>query len=193
MADDIYWNWLETYQGNKFDLKNLDENVYDPVDIAHALSMQCRYAGHCAEFYSIAEHSWLIALWLQSQGCSLLTQLQGLMHDATEAYITDLPRDLKLMLPDYKALENRLEAVIFERFNIPLPMHPLIKQADTRILVNERDRLFHGARHSHWEGGVGLAGVDVYCWSPQRAKTLWLRRFEFLIEAIAEEEKINGV
>lgn len=105
----------------------------DIHDIAHALAHICRFGGHCKEFYSVAQHSMIVAL-----NCSLEATLQGLLHDATEAYIGDMIRPLKYSMPDYRAAEDRLWLVIADAFGVNPVFHPSIKVADNRTLITER-------------------------------------------------------
>ena len=93
--------YLSTYTGKKF-------YPYDPrpeqiciEDIAHGLSMLCRFAGQCRFFFSVAEHSIAVAHLLPAN-----LKLFGLLHDASEAYLADLPRPVKAGLPEYRAIET---------------------------------------------------------------------------------------
>lgn len=91
-------NWILTNSARPFDLLNpLAENVIT-TDLAHALSLVCRFNGHCAWHYSVAQHSLLVAYIIEKEGGTPEEQLAGLLHDGTEAYINDLTRPLKLLL-----------------------------------------------------------------------------------------------
>lgn len=119
-------------------------NVFEPTpemicieDIAHSLSMQCRFGGHVPNFYSVAQHS---------LNCSYLTEtdslkLQALMHDASEAYLLDMPSPIKKHLPDYKRIENNLMAVIAKKFNFGWPLDIEVKKVDELMFQQERDIL----------------------------------------------------
>ena len=83
-------DWIQTFTGRAFYVLDPRPEDVDIEDIAHALSMQCRFAGHCREFYSVAQHS-VTASWLVPPEDALW----GLLHDAAEAYVVDLPRPIK--------------------------------------------------------------------------------------------------
>jgi hypothetical protein len=83
-------DWMQTYTGRQFWPIDPRADEIDIVDIAHALSQQCRFAGHCKSFYSVATHS-----WHTSNVCNSENALWGLLHDAAEAYLVDLPTPIK--------------------------------------------------------------------------------------------------
>lgn len=131
---------ITTHTGGRFDI--LDPKVEDIniEDIAHALSMQCRFNGHCSQFYSVAQHSVRVASLLYDAGHGDRTTLRGLIHDATEAYLGDVITPLKDQLPQYREIEERVNSVIEFRFNL-FAENPeekgLVKQADTAMLLAE--------------------------------------------------------
>src|SRR5262245_34867592 len=85
-------------------------------DIAHGLANICRYAGQCSNFYSVAEHSILVSETAKG------FEFEALLHDAAEAFMGDITRPLKQMLPEYKRIEREVEHAIFERFGVPSPL-----------------------------------------------------------------------
>lgn len=119
-------------------------NVFDPKpemfcieDIAHSLSFQCRFGGHLPYFYSVAQHS---------LNCSYLIKedehkFAALMHDASEAYLMDLPRPIKANIPEYKAVEDKLLKVIAAKFGFVYPFHEAVKKVDESMLRVEWDAL----------------------------------------------------
>jgi 5'-deoxynucleotidase YfbR-like HD superfamily hydrolase len=125
--------WFLSVKGRQlypFDMRPEDVDI---EEIAHALSMLCRFNGHCREFYSVAQHSVLIAQALPPD-----LALVGLLHDATEAYCGDMIRPLKRSMPAYREVEDRIWSVIAERFGLPQELPPDVKEADTRMLQTER-------------------------------------------------------
>lgn len=129
-------DWMQTYTGKKFWPLDPDPAEIDILDIAHALSNACRYAGHVMRFYSVAEHSVLVSMHVSDPN-----QKWALLHDASEAYLVDMPRPVKRFLPGYQEAETRLMAAICERFGLPPEMPDEVKDIDNRILVDEREVL----------------------------------------------------
>jgi uncharacterized protein len=87
-------------------------------DIAHALSQMCRANGHFKTFYSVAQHSINCAHEARVRGLSGKTQLACLLHDASEAYISDITRPVKCYLDEYRKIEHNLQQVIYLKFGI---------------------------------------------------------------------------
>lgn len=111
-----------------------NKNQIDILDIAHALSMLCRFNGHCKSFYSVAQHSVLV-----SRLCKKEYALEGLLHDGTEAYCGDLIRPIKYFLPEFKVVEDKFEKVIIDAFllNESPECWKNVKNADNIALVTE--------------------------------------------------------
>jgi hypothetical protein len=168
-------DWLQTYTGKKFWPLDPRSQEVDIRDIAHALSMQCRYAGHCRRFYSVAEHSTLIARWLV--GVNKPAAIYGLLHDASEAYLCDVPRPVKPYLNGYAAAENKVQAAIWAHFGLGPDVPSIVKEADDRILADElvnMTRMDWHARHAD------PLGVPMMYWSPAEAEEEFLATFEAL-------------
>jgi uncharacterized protein len=171
-------DWMLTFTGRAFyPLAPLVEDV-DPVDIAHHLSLLCRYGGAVRRFYSVAEHCVLM-----SHAVAPENALAALLHDATEAYVQDLIKPLKRSLPEYCAIEDKLAGVIAERFDISATMPAEVKQADLRILLDERAALLADSPRS-WGSVEGLEplGVDIHGWGPADAERHYRLRLAELME-----------
>ena len=173
--------WIGTYTGRRF--HPFAPRVEDVAleDIAHSLAHQCRYNGHCRVFYSVAEHS----IHLAGQMPDPLALL-GLMHDAGEAYVSDIVRPIKPYLAihsgpernSFKRIEKDILRVIAYRFDLPWPVPAAIEAADLRMLATERLRLFDD-RMPAWED---IAGVEPYpiglpCWEPEDVAWRFHKRF----------------
>ena len=121
----------------------------DLGDIARALANLCRYTGLCSDFYSVAEHSVHCAELARRDRQPVEVQRAVLMHDATEAYLGDVSRPLKRLLPDYKALERRMAEAVAERFGLPgaddRKTHEIVKIYDDEMLGHENAQLCAGA------------------------------------------------
>jgi uncharacterized protein len=165
-------NWMQTYTGRAFYPMDPYVEDVDPLDIAHALSLICRYGGHVRRFMSVAEHCVLM-----SHAVSPQNALWALLHDATEAYVGDMVRPLKHAMPAYRAAEDRLMAVICDRFGIDHACPAEVKVADNRILRDERDALM-SAPPLPWTSieSQPALGVKVEGWSPVEAEKRYLDR-----------------
>jgi hypothetical protein len=170
--------WTETYSGRRFFLSAPTVEMIDPLDIGHALSMHCRYNGHVHTFYSVAEHSALLQEAVEDRLGGADEQLWALLHDASEAYLPDVPAPMKALLPEYKAHEERVMRVVCERFGLEWPEPELVRELDRRIVTDEAQWLMF-SRGEGWGGGPGL-GVRPTGWSPATARAIWLARFERL-------------
>lgn len=125
--------FIETRFGTKFPFLNPSVEDIDVKDIAFSLANQCRFNGH-VPFFSVAEHSVAVAARLPPR-----LQMAGLLHDAAEAYLSDIPSPIKAYLPDYQAMEDRVQKVIYEKFAITLSKEEKeeIKHADKEATHTE--------------------------------------------------------
>lgn len=129
-------SWIETFSGKKIDLLNPDPEQFTMEDIFHALMNVPRFGGHTKVFYSVATHSFNVAQLVPDH-----LKFQAIMHDATEAYLMDMPTPYKALLPDYQEAEQNLWEAICKKFGLPLKLDPLVKQADRVALITERNHL----------------------------------------------------
>ena len=132
---------IKTWSGHQFDFINPQPTDVSIRDIAHALSLQCRFNGHCQEFYSVAEHSVEVSKLVAFLGYDNNVIMTALLHDAAEAYIGDIVSPLKKALPDYQRIEARVEEVIAEKYSLEYPFPEVIHRADKEILAKEFNAL----------------------------------------------------
>lgn len=139
VKSDRYGDWMCTFTGRKFWPLDPRAEDIEIQDIAHALSLQCRYGGHCRRFYSVAQHSVLVSRYLDDDGYSKTMALTGLLHDAAEAYLVDMPRPLKHSpeMAQYVALENVVQSTIYEKFGLEPTEPKQVKRADNDMLTLE--------------------------------------------------------
>jgi hypothetical protein len=124
---------IGTLNGHTIDPFNPDPGEIDIEDIAHSLAFQVRFCGHVSRFMSVAQHCVLV-----SRLCETLEgQRWGLLHDAAEAYISDVPKPLKKHLPLFQEVEDRVLQAIGQRFNLPWPMPKEVKINDYTSLYHE--------------------------------------------------------
>lgn len=159
--------YLQTYSGVKFDLVNPLPRMVNIGDIAHALSNMPRFVGHTRSFYSVAQHSVHVSRLLPPE-----LHLAGLLHDAAEAYLLDMPTPAKLLLPDYQAMYAGIERAICDAFGVSFT-HPLIKQADMRILATEKRDLMSAA--SWWSVDAEPISGNIVPLGPVEAKALFFK------------------
>ena len=171
--------WIQTYSGRRFNPTNPNPEGIVIQDIAHSLSMQCRFSGHSKKFYSVGQHSVLV-----SHICNQEDALWGLMHDASEAYLVDIPRPLKRSgkFEAYRDMENVMMKAICKRFGLPEKEPPSVKIADTILLATEARDLMIPLR-SDWVQPVEPLPFKIESWSPQEAKNQFMKRFFQLIGA----------
>ncbi len=167
-------NWIQTYCGVKFfPTDPLPQDVHIE-DIAHALSLSCRYTGHVREFYSVAEHCVHVF-----RLCSEENKAWGLLHDASEAYISDIARPVKPLLANYQELEENLMKCIAARFELPWPAPKEVKQYDTAMLLIEKEDLL-GPSPQEWDIALDISLPVIYieCWGPKEAERRFLEAYD---------------
>lgn len=184
-GNDVLKAYIATVTGKKFFLLEPRLEDIDIIDIAHALSLQCRWTGHCRYHYSVAQHSYY---------CSFLgpdnEAFDRLMHDAPEAYIGDLNRPLKHYTEAgvaYRRQEAIIQKAIAERFGFSVIEPKSVKVADNLMLYAEKKQImgytFDEAQDA--DGIVRIANeeaapIQIEQWTPGQAKTMFLTRFEEL-------------
>lgn len=109
-------DYITTFSGLHFFPTAPEKELIRIEDIAHALSLICRGNGHVKSFYSVGQHCIYCAKEAVARGCSKRVALACLLHDASECYMSDVPRPFKKSLPSYVEQEERLLSVVYERF-----------------------------------------------------------------------------
>lgn len=169
--------YISTYLGKRFHPLQPRTADVEIEDIAHGLAYQCRFNGQTRVFYSVAQHSLMVASLVSPE-----LRLAALLHDAAEAYLGDMVKPLKALLPEFAAIEDEVSRVIGERFGVDLAHHPLLKRADLIALATEKRDLLPLATES-WPT---LAGVEplsgrISALPPEPAKRAFLEEFDRLV------------
>jgi hypothetical protein len=153
---------IETVTGRLFDYH---APVIDIDDVAHGLAHACRFAGHTSRFYSVAEHSVLVANIVHAEAPHIA--LAALWHDAHEAYMGDLPTPLKAIIGKrWKHIASRIDEAVSDHLGLEVDLrHPIIKLADELAMAYEASLLMTGpawefTRHMQHEQ------ADAACTSP---------------------------
>lgn len=157
----------------------INKDDIDINDIAVSLSNICRFAGHLSHFYSVAQHAVLCSQLVPQEFA-----FEALMHDATEAYCQDIPAPLKRLLPDYKRMEEKIDAVIREKYGLPPVMSTPVKYADLIMLATERRDLGldDGSFWPVLEGIPATEMFNVIPLAPGHAYGMFMERFNDLSE-----------
>lgn len=168
--------YISTYLGNRFYLLNprIDDVVIE--DIAHGLAYQCRFNGQTRTFYSVAQHSIIVAELVPAE-----QRLAALLHDAAEAYLGDMVKPLKLLLPEFSSIEFQVSSIIATKFGLPGFDFPEIKRADLIALATEKRDLMPYSTES-WESlrGINPLSQIIEPMSPEEAKSVFLAAFKRL-------------
>lgn len=128
-----------TFTGKHFDPTNPEENLINLSDIGHALSLICRGNGHVKYFYSVAQHSIACCQEAQARGYSDRVQLACLLHDASEAYLSDVTRPVKKLLTAYLEVEENLQNMIWNKYL----KSPLTKEEKQQVFEVDDDMLVY--------------------------------------------------
>ncbi len=164
--------YVSTFSGNRFYplVPRIDHVTIE--DIAHGLAFQCRFNGQTSEFYSVAQHSLVVASLVPTD-----LRLAALLHDAAEAYLGDMVKPLKVLLPAFAAIEDQVSAIIADAFGIDFSDYAPIKRADLIALATEkRDLMPHSAERWAYLDDIRPLPQRIVTMSPGEAKR------EFLIE-----------
>lgn len=164
--------FIGTASGARFYVDDLNVEDIPIYDVAHALSMNCRYNGHVRDFYSVAEHSVIISHLVPPEDA-----LWGLLHDVTEAFVPDIPRPFKPFIGGFKEYEDRIQAKVMGLHGLPLEEPESVAFMDHNIVYDEAKQLF--AEVPDWIDNyksVG-AGPMIVANDPRLAKQHFLDRY----------------
>ncbi len=172
--------YIQTVSGRRVNPFDPAPDDIDVGDIAVALSNQCRFGGHTRRYYSVAQHACIVSDQMLERDGDELAARWGLLHDASEAYLIDLPHPIKHRSELgrlYRAAEERLELVIRERFGLLGDPPPRLKEIDRAVLATERATLTMVAWHWPELEGVEPLELLIEPWTPEVAEAAFLERY----------------
>lgn len=165
--------YVSTFSGNRF--YPLEPRI-DRVaieDIAHGLAYQCRFNGQTCEFYSVAQHSLVVASLVPPH-----MQLAALLHDAAEAYLGDMVKPLKVLLPEFAQIEDKVSLIIATTFGVDFSDYAPIKNADLVALATEkRDLMPHSVERWAYLDDIHALAAPIVPMSPREAKLAFLAEY----------------
>lgn len=171
--------YMQTYTGKAFFPENPQLDQICIEDIGWALSHQCRYGGHCLKGYYVGEHSIHVSYVVPREYA-----LIGLLHDGHEAYVIDLPRPVKLLLPQYADLEEKIRRMVCDKFGLPQVWPKCVYEADNAVLLAEQ-KVIMGPAPIPWSIPGTAADVEIHCWHPLVVFKKFMERFEELTRELA--------
>ena len=173
--------------GRSLDITAPDTLMIQIDDIALSLSRKCRFGGFTREWFSVAQHSWNVAMHLRAFGATPVVQLQGLMHDAQEAYLGDVATPHKDLFHGFRELEEHLQSVVFDRFSIPWPLDSKVRAVDELMLHSEAEALLPRPTPDWVKPGLGVSAVcDLSGWTHVKAQHKFLDLFYSLTKEIVK-------
>lgn len=165
--------YVSTFSGNRFYPLEPRIDHIAIEDIAHGLAYQCRFNGQTHEFYSVAQHSLIVSSLAPTD-----LRLAALLHDAAEAYLGDMVKPLKVLLPEFAAIEDQVSAMIATAFGIDFSDYGPIKRADLIALATEkRDLMPHSVERWAYLDGIRALPGRIVTMNPGQAKQAFLDEF----------------
>lgn len=196
---DVNHAWILTQSGQEFPVLRPDPRLLRIEDIALGLSNACRFVGQCRPRYSVAQHSVLMSRLVERDSGMPALAFAALMHDASEAYLTDLPRPLKMVSTlgrIYRRIEDGIMAAIalrFPAFGLH-PLHEVLRFWDDVMLASEAPLLLPHYKAERWEllrvkqpHPWVTASLEGGIWSQEEAEDQFMRRFHFLDDGASDE------
>lgn len=173
---------IKVSSGHYVDIQNPEPDMIDIHSIASALSKICRFGGHCPLFYSVAEHCIHAAGFAFKDGKQIEVVRAVLLHDATEAYLGDMVKPLKQLLPQYSVLEAKMEHAVSERFGIDFAKHAYIIKHYDRLMLKAEKIAQWPTDNSQWTGFAEIEHrpVDFMYHEPERARIEFLEAAKFI-------------
>ena len=193
-GDDSKMTWMQTFTGKAYVIHDPTPDQICLEDIAHALSNQCRFAGHSKHFYSVAEHSVYVCnrvrevleigkainhAELDEEDRKIIAV--ALLHDAAEAYLLDIPRPLKIEpeMAFYRRIHDETLVIILEKFGLPTEKLDIIKHVDNELLATEKEQIM-AVPPGDWVPLPDPLPITIDCWDSSRAYNVFMKQAQAL-------------
>lgn len=164
-------DWMTTYTGIKLNPLNLHPDDIVIEDIAHHLSLLCRYNGACKFLYTVGQHC-VFGVDYVSQG----NELAYLLHDASEAYLSDMVKGVKDQLEVFRIIEDRLQGIIYKKFNVEPFDHAEVKRVDYAIMNTEAHAIMSNL--DGWLFPEPPLDIEIKYWVPMHTEEKFLQLYE---------------
>ena len=169
--NDAFPNAIQMRSGKLIDIFNIDPNVINIKDLAHAVSQLCRWCGHCSEYFSVAQHLVLCSKF----GRTPIEKMELLFHDLSEGVMCDVAKPIKKRLTQYVELEDILISEIYKKFGMKFPLSPYVHEIDRKMLYIEYENLFLRKRSK------------IRGWGPKKAERKFLREYKKINREIVKD------
>ncbi|MEQ1967389.1 HD family hydrolase [Xenorhabdus nematophila] len=176
------YSYIATRTGRHLNYSHVTSADIDIQDIAQGLANECRFNGQIQNFYSVAQHSVYVSQLVPPEYA-----LEGLLHDATEAYCKDVPSPLKCLLPTYQIIERNIDIAVRRKFGLPIGLSQAVKHADLVMLATERRDLDVDVAGKPWPILTGITASDdiaIMPLTPPQALSAFMNRYHELTEAL---------
>jgi 5'-deoxynucleotidase YfbR-like HD superfamily hydrolase len=176
-----YDGCINTFSGLKFSFAEPKVEQIDIFDISRGLAYRGHFGGQTEQFFSIAQHTLLVIDLMPPRFRNKPEMgLAALLHDASEAYTGDMVKPLKLMLPEFKVIEDRITEVIFEKFRIDTKLLKTVKPYDKKAQEVEYDTFFKNTNHLNYL-------------KPEEAQTAFMQRYWHYVNLMEEKNNCGKV
>ena len=185
-------HFIQTISGKKVWPFSLELEDIDIGDIAHSLSMQCRFNGQITKFYSVAEHCYFASKMIDEY-LGPVAQLEALLHDGCEAYIGDMVMPLKRSFSEFRKLEEDITNKVWKKFNLSGDYRLFVDIVDVKMCATEAKQLIVGDL-SDWKLSETPYNFSLPCWNPAKANIEFIKRYNelyFLVQDTLKDKEYS--
>ena len=180
-------NYIWTFTGKKLYPSALSTLDIDLIDLANGLGREDRFGNQNDPHkkYSVAQHSWTIASMVPYN-----MKLYAMLHDGAEAYSHDMPKPIKEVMKDFKEFEDKLSSVIHLAFKLKPETPEIIKELDSRIVIDEALQTFSNPPPWAIENAKERLGIEILPVNSDMASFIWLRYMYRLLGIVVPDATV---